>query len=197
MRWRGDEYESAEWFDRWAIARQALDGSGDLVLEDETTGERRVARRYRRRSYGEIRGVASTPLDKLIAEAAETPDVDLYAPAGRGPRIVPLPGRTAPAAELDNPLDASRCANLDEAMALFSEIYPWRLSPENRALVVERVEENGLKRDDIVELAQELASIQDVRRELRTCWSTASSGSRPIRGRVSTWIPATRSACRT
>lgn len=164
VRWRGEQYECADWHDRWVIARQGLGGGGDLTLEDEATGERRPARRYRPRPYGDIRSSPATPLEKLERENIETAGADIYAPTGEAPKVVPMPARTAPAAPLDDPLDASRCASLDEAMALFAEIYPWRLSAENRALAVGRIEEAGLKRDAIVELAQDLASIQDTRR---------------------------------
>lgn len=42
VRWAGVEYECQEWKGRWVITRPAGD---DLVLQDERTKERRVAKR--------------------------------------------------------------------------------------------------------------------------------------------------------
>lgn len=159
VRWRGDEYECDHWHDRWVIARQALDGGGDLVLEDEATGERRTARRYAPRSYGEVRASLTTPLEKLVREDIDLAGADIYAPSGEAPKVVPMPARTVAAAPLNDPLDAGACRDLDEAMRLFFEIYPHPLSPANRALVIERVQQAGLRRDAVTNLALRLASL--------------------------------------
>lgn len=159
VRWRGEQYECADWHDRRVIARQALDGSGDLTLEDEATGERRTARRYRPRPYGEIRAVPATELEKLAREDMEAGGADVFAPSGEAPAVVPMPTRTAPAAPLDDPLDGGACRDLDEAMRLFAEIYPHPLTPANRALAIERVREAGLRRDAVTELALQLAAL--------------------------------------
>ena len=158
LEWRNEEYECLEWHNRRVIVRQAIDGSGDLVLEDPGTKERRTARRYQPRPYGEIRGTAATELDKLRGDMPEVSGADLYAPSGGDdPTVVSMPSRSAAAAPLPNPLDASRCRDLDEAMRLFTEIYPHALDAANRALVVERLEADDLRRDAVVELAQRLA----------------------------------------
>ena len=159
VRWRGDEYECDDWHDRWVIARQALDGSGDLVLEDEASGERRAARRYAPRRYGEVRASQATPLEKLVREHIGSTGADLYAPSGEASKVVPMPARTVAAAPLNDPLDAEACRDLDEAMRLFFEIYPHPLSPANRALVVKRVEQAGLRRDAVTDLALRLAAL--------------------------------------
>ena len=159
VKWRSQEYECVDWHDRWVIVRQAIDGQGDLVLEDEETGERRTATRYVPRPYGEIRAVAKTPLDKLRDDPPETAGADLYGPRAGDDTVVPIPARIAPAAELDNPLDGARCVDLDGALRLFAEIYPYPLTPVNRQLVIERLTDAGLRRDAVVELAQELLAL--------------------------------------
>ena len=157
VQWLSAEYECADWHDRWVIVRQALDGQGDLVLEDEETGERRTATRYVPRPYGEIRSVAKTPLDKLRDDPPETAGADLYGPTQETSPVVPITARTAAAAELDNPLDASRCRDLEEALGLFFSVYPFGLSPEHRQRVIARLEADGLQRAAVVELAQRMA----------------------------------------
>ena len=65
VRWGGEEYEVARLHSCWVVARRAIDGAGNLVVEDERSGERHVAVRYQARGYGEIRGVPATPLEQL------------------------------------------------------------------------------------------------------------------------------------
>ncbi len=159
VRWGGVEYECADWHERWVIARRAMDGSGDLSLEDEATGERRPARRYRRRAYGEIRGAPATPLDKLLGAATETAGADVYAPSAAPPNVVPLPARSATAAPLDNPLAGQRCRSLNEAMRLFTTYYPHPMSAASRARVIEQIETSGLDRQAVITLAQEISAL--------------------------------------
>ena len=167
FRWAGVEYEVAasgvgaklHW--RFVIARQAADGTGNLVVEDLATGERAVALRYRPRKYGDIRSAPATGLEKLL-NGAETVDsgvgADVYAPTPTG-AVARRPARSAPAATLDNPLDAERYTDLDEAMRAFCALYPHALSPANRRLVIQHLEGRGLSRAAVVELAQELTGL--------------------------------------
>ena len=159
IRWDGVEYEAGGgWYDRWVIARRAMDGSGDLAIEDVATEAKQVAKRYVPRPYGEIRSEPKTSLDKLLEEPAPEADADLYAPKAASD-LVRFPARTAPAAPLENPLDTDRLGSVEEAMRVFASVYPHPLSPENRALVIERIERSGLSRRAVVELASTLTTL--------------------------------------
>ena len=162
VRWDGLEYEVADWHDCWVIARRAADGSGDLTLEDEGTDERRTARRYVPRPYGVVRSAPASALDRLLADTPPAPGADIWKPAEaeRPSNVTPMPARSAPAAPLQNPLAGGDCCrDLDEAMRLFTQHYPWALSPGNRALVVEQIEDSGLSREAVTTLAQELSAL--------------------------------------
>ena len=114
------------WQDRKVIAYRAADGAGDIVVEDKLTGERRPARRYTPRPYGEVRTSPAQPLERLRNEdaAAEHEAVDVYAP-DPAPVVVPLPARTAPADPVETPLDAGRrFRNITEAMVHFAVALP-------------------------------------------------------------------------
>ena len=161
VRWAGVDFEAETWSERWVVARQAADGSGDLVLEDTSTERRQVARRRVPRPYGEIRGVPASPLDRLLdtAPAPATGGADVYAPrpdAGAG-NVAALPARVAPAAPLHNPLeDAARCRDVEEAMRLFVSLWPHPLSDALHAEVVRHGEAAGLDRRAVIDLAQSL-----------------------------------------
>ncbi len=162
VRWGGAEYEAERWHDRWVIARRGMDGSGSLVLEDERTGERCVAAPCRPRPYGEVRAVEKTALERLREEgAADRAAADLYAPGGDagGARVTPMRARTAPAAALENPLDGERYRSLAEAMRAFTGIYPHRLSDSHRALVRAQIEDAGLGKAAVAELALEMTGL--------------------------------------
>ena len=159
VRWGGVTFEcEGDWCDRWVMARQAADGSGDLVLEDEATGERRAARRWTPRPYGEIRTAPRSALDRFLGDAGEVPGADVYAPRPESgaANVVAIPARVAPAAPLDNPLDAARCRDVEEAMRLFTSIWPHPLSVQNREEIVRRIEAAGLDRQAVIDLAQHL-----------------------------------------
>ncbi len=161
IRWGGVLYESTDWHERWVHVRRPLDGAGDdITIEDLETGEKRIARRYVPRSYGEVRSAPAAPLEKLRAVDAERDrkGADIFAPPTEPPAVVPLPARTAPAAPLENPLDGGRCRNLDEAMRLFVEHYPYALTATARAQVVAHIEQRGLERRAVIEAAQALAN---------------------------------------
>ncbi len=165
VRWDGAEYEAPTFHGRRVLARRGIDAdAGAIVLEDEATGEREVARRYEARPYGAVRSAPATPLERLKRELggeAAAGAADLYAPGApaRAANVVSMPARAAPAAPLEDPLDADRMAGLDEAMTLFRSIYRRPLSGGNRALVVERIEAAGCSRSAVVALAQELAAL--------------------------------------
>lgn len=161
VRWGGRVYESP-WHDRTVVARRAVDGGGDIALEDEATGERCVARLYRPRPYGEVRTGARTPLERLAASPASAAlaGADPWAPAAGPARVVPLPAPAAPAAPLPNPLPAgaARCRDLAEAWRVFGEVYPWPVPPGLRARIEGRFAAAGLDREAVAALAQELVA---------------------------------------
>ena len=141
--------------------RQAVDGSGAVVVEDPATRERRTAEPWTPRGYGEIRAAPKTPLDRLLDEEIPVGGADPYAPReveGAG-NVVAMPVRAAPAAPLEDPLDGDRCADLAAAMRTFSEHYPWPLSAALRAGVERDIEARGLRRSAAIELAQELTAL--------------------------------------
>ena len=160
VRWGGAAYECDGWHDRWVIARRAADDSGDLVLEDEATGERRTARRYQPRPYGTIRSAPASERDKLQAEHQNLAvAVDLYAPKpAPASNVTPMPVRSAPAAALENPLAADGLPGIDDAMRLFQSLFPYPVSAASLRLVRARIEEEGLSRQAVTELAQELSA---------------------------------------
>ena len=162
VRWGGVEYECQKWNSRWAVARRAMDGSGHLVLEDELTGERAVARIYKPRSYGDVRGTPKTPLARLVEES-DAKGADPYANPRR-PADVPMPARSEPAAPLENPLDASEPAlTVEEGMAVFYEHFPFPLSASNHSLVAQTIRDDGLDRQGAIALAQRLTALGELK----------------------------------
>lgn len=160
IRFHGVEYESTDWHARWVVVHQALDGSGHIVLTDvNDRTEKRTARRYAPRAYGEIRAAAATELAKLVAADAERKDrkhADVYAPDAAAKSPAPWPARTAPARPLENPLDgADRCRDIDEAMALVVAHFG-RIPRGEHSRVRALVERTGLDRQAVIALAQTL-----------------------------------------
>ena len=159
LHWEGRLYECDDWCSRKVVAHRAVDGSGDLVLTDPDTGEKRAARLFRPRRHGEVRAAKATPLDRALAEHAaqeRAGAIDIYAPRPDDP-VVPMPARTEPAAPLENPLDPGRkCADLGEAMRLFVAHYPHALSAEQHARVAALVDGCGLDRQAVIDAAKTL-----------------------------------------
>ena len=158
VRWEGEEYECAQWHNIWVTVRRAV-GGGGIVLEHPATGERVTAEPLRRRMFGEVRGIPATALDKLLEQPSPA-GADPYAPSiasasGQG-NITPLPARTAPAAELDNPLDTAVYPDLDAALADFAAQYPWPLAGDDRQAVIDHLVAAGLRRETVRELAATL-----------------------------------------
>ncbi len=165
VRWDNVEYEVARLHSCWVVAHRAIDGTGNLVVEDERSGERHVAVRYQARGYGEIRGVPATPLAQLSPPAEESA-ADLYAPRDpEASNVRAIPSRSAPAAPLDNPRDAGRYRDLDAAMRAFVALYPHPLSPANRELVIEHLTDRELDKQAVIELAQELSVLPKAAKE--------------------------------
>lgn len=159
LRW-GGEYEVAGWSDRKVIVRRSVDGSDTVTVEDPATRERRTAKRYVGRPYGHIRSAPKSELDKLLEDDAPAGGADVYAPREGARTAARLPSQAAPAAALENPLDADRLTNIESAMALFFELYPYPLSGANHATVRARIEQSGLSRQAVTELAQQLTGLQ-------------------------------------
>ena len=157
LRWNG-EYEVADWSNRHVTARRAVDGTDTVTVEDPVTGERRTARRYVARSYGDARSAPATALDRLLADDAPEGGADLYAPAEGAARAGRLPSRAA-AVPIDNPLDADRLPSIERAMALFVSLYPHPLSAANVAAVRARIDQSGLSRQAVTTLAQSLSGL--------------------------------------
>ena len=158
LRW-GGEYEVPGWSDRKVVARRSVDGTDTVTVEDPKTGERRTAKRYAGRPYGQIRTAGKTELDRLIEGEAPGGGADVYAPREGVERAARLPPRTAPAAPLENPLDADRLPNLESAWSLFIDLYPHPLSAANHAAVRARIEQSGLSRQAVTGLAQQLTGL--------------------------------------
>ena len=157
VRWDGVEYECAEWHNRRVLVRQALTGGDSLTLEDPATGERSTARPLKRRAYGEVRGIPATALDHLLdAESPQGADLYTESRAATPANVMPLVARAAPAAELDNPLDAGAYPDIHTAMADFLAQYPWPLSGDDRQAVADHLVAAGLRRETVRELASSL-----------------------------------------
>ena len=161
VRWGGRLYESP-WHDRTVIARRALDGGGDITLEDEATGEYCIAQLYTPRAYGDVRVGAATPVERLMAEpaAAALRGADVWAPKAGAPAVVPMPAPAAAARPLRNPLPAglARCRDMGEAWRVFMAVYPWPLTPGQRERIEARFRDLDMVRSAVVGLAQELVA---------------------------------------
>ena len=158
--WGGIEYHCKDWHGKPVVARRVLDGDdSEITLEDPATKERRLAKRYQARPYGDIAGVPLTPMDRLLEQPAEHGGADLYAPPTAAPTLASLPARSAPALPLDNPLDADSLGSLRAAMRLFLTEYPYPLSAENRAAVEQQITTASFSRRAVMALAQDLLSI--------------------------------------
>ena len=155
IRWDGAQYEAGGgWHTRWVLASRGLAG-GDLVIVDEATGAREVARPYADRAYGDVRTGAPTALEKLLDEEPLAVEADIWAPRDTS-GIAGLPSPAVPADPLPNPLDADRLDGMEAAMRLFQEIYPWPLSPADREAVEAVIEREGRSRRAVTALAQSL-----------------------------------------
>ena len=164
--WDGVEYVCDDWYGRKVIVRQAIDGSGDLTVEDPHTKKRRTARRYVPGPYGVVRQSPKSAFEKLMDEHADLSVVaDLYAPKPATGNVTHLPAHSAPAAPLENPLAADRCRDLADAMRLFTSIYPYALSEANRQEVIAQITGSGLSRQAITALAQDLTELAHARRQ--------------------------------
>ncbi len=176
VRWGGREYEieaeaAPRLTGRRVIARRGLLADPDedvLVIEDPATGERALARPYRPRPYGEVRSTPATPLERLTeadAVARQTAPnragADLYRRNDTvpTPAVAAMPTRSVPPLPLDNPLDADRYRNLEQAMRDLAALYPHPLSPANRDSAAAYLERHGLKRQAVVELANRLHAL--------------------------------------
>ena len=161
VHWDGVEYEVARLHSCWVVARRAIDGAGNLVVDDERSGERHVAVRYQARGYGEIRGVPATPLERLSPPPAGRRGADLYAPRNaEAGNVQTMPARSASAADLENPRDAGRHRDLDEAMRAFAVAFPYPLAADNRVRVVEHLTDRNFAKRAVTELAQELSALE-------------------------------------
>lgn len=156
VRWRGAEYECREWHDCWVMARQGLDDADVLILED-SDGNRVEARRYQPRAYGEVRGIPHTALDKLLEQGLPV-GADPYAPAAHeaSGNVTPLRGAPTVSAEIDNPLDASRYVDMESAISAFCTLYPYPLSAADREAVEQHIQGDGLSRQAVADLASAL-----------------------------------------
>ena len=156
----GKEFECPDWHSKWVSVRLAL-ASGDggrIVVEDDATGERRECPLLVPTPHGEIKAVPATALDKLLAEdAPEWPGADVYGGEEPTSNVVPLPPKTAPAAELDDPLDADRLPSIDAAMLLLAERCPG-LSAAALAKLRAAIERTGASRAAVEDLAAEIAA---------------------------------------
>ena len=166
VRWGGVEYESKDWHDRWVIAYRAATGPRDtLTIEDEVTRKRQTIGLVPRGRYGEIRTAPATALEQLRAEDAgvDRKSVDLFAPA-TGASVVPIPARTAPAAHLENPLDATRCRDADEGMWVFDSHFTQYcrepLTAEQRAKVEAHIQGGRSEPAEDRRLGREVAAGQ-------------------------------------
>ena len=163
LRWDGIEYE-APWHDCWVTARRPLEGDlGCIVVEREDTGEREFARPWEplpaSAPAGLYRGAPSA-LDRLLDDApAGGAGADPYAPRP-APAATPMRPRSSDAAPLENPLDAGRCRDLDEAVALFAEIYGRPLYSAAREQLADELVERGLSRRAVADLAAELSALE-------------------------------------
>ncbi len=158
VRWCGRQYELERMHSAWVIARRPMDADAPeaMICECEQSGERHIATLLTPRSYGEIIGSPKTELDKLIDDSSPA-SADLYA-ASKAGRIPRLPAATAEAGSFNNPLDASRYADLAQALEAFQNIYLYPLRDDNRALVIERLEACGYDKAAVRDLALELAA---------------------------------------
>ena len=160
IRWGGVEYECERLHSCWVIARRGMDGTGNLIVEDER-GDKHIAQPYQPRRYGEVCGVPATALDKLRDTPLAFSGADVYAPGEIDiSNVSAMPARAAPAAALANPLDGDHYDNINQAMRAFCEIYPRPLSGANRALVLEQIVQAGLRKSAVRELAQGLVGLQ-------------------------------------
>lgn len=159
----GREFECPDWHDRWVRVLLALSGDAAewVVVEDDRTGDKRRCPLWTPRPHGEIAPVAATPLDRLLAEdAPEWPGADVWAEPDAAPpaaNVARLPQRVAPAAPLEDPLDADALPSLDAAMRLLGERCPG-LSPAALAAVRREIGRIGLSRSAVEALAREIAS---------------------------------------
>ena len=162
LTWNTVTYEVEEWHSMHVTARRGLVGDRDhITLEDPETKERRVAYPYAKRSYGTVRAVAKTALEKLAETPIEFKGADLYAPGREraNPGVTALPARSAGAAPLENPLDGERHPNIESAMSAFIALYPHPLQPQHLALVKERIQAAGLAKQAVIDIAQGLTAL--------------------------------------
>jgi len=162
FQWENITYEVERWHGIQVIARRALDDSGRVIVEHPDTGERLQAATHQPIPYSEFRGKQpQLPIERAATAGAKIKTgVDPFAPAANAAtNVVSLPPRAKPAAELPDPLEAGAYASLDAAMTAFHQCYPYPLSIDNRRLIEARVQDAGLRKDAVRELALTLTHI--------------------------------------
>ena len=162
LRWGNIEYELERLHSVWVIARRAMDNTGNVIAEDERTGDKHIAQPVTARRYGDVRTTPKTELEKLQTDA-NPPAVDLYAPRESAQKdhgnLTRLPASAEQAGFLHNPLDAACYASIDDALTAFNDIYPYPMTPENRAALIARIEESELSKNAVRDLALQLTRL--------------------------------------
>ncbi len=160
--WNTVEYIVSKLHSCRIIARRALDGSGRVIVEHPGTHERYEAKPWGRPRYGEHKGSPKLPAERAKEQGADRAiNEALYAPQPQtnGSNVTAFPPRTKEAADLPDPLDASKYHSLTEAWAKFREIYPWPIDEGNRALIEGQLTAAGLRKDAVRDLAMALQSL--------------------------------------
>ncbi len=163
VEWEIDPESAPALVGRWVICRRRIvGGGGEIVVEDEVTGDRSACKPLERRPYGEVSS-QTTPLERLLGGAASRKPARSVTQAASSdtdgtqepPRLRALPARLAPAASLEDPAApaADAYGSVSEALAALARMCPLPIPPGDLRLIGERLEERGLTRSAVRSLA--------------------------------------------
>jgi hypothetical protein len=139
-----------------------------LVVQDIETGKKYDVVDFKPLKAGEYQASPETPHQKLIKEAIDIPEGALYtkpkAKEKRADNVLTAPIRVQER-EIDDPFQTDRYRTIGEAMDELTGIIGTGLSGEERGMVEELINNNGLHKLYVRDLAQEIRGELESRRD--------------------------------
>jgi len=159
-------YEVKGLHDAWVWAYQGV-FENKMVVVDERTGLKYDVEDFAPNKLGEYSAAPETPHQKSVKQARELTGVSntLYQekPA-EAANVARFPTRIKETRQLENPLDTDRLPSMEAALREFQTVCGFVLSADDRVAVSDLINQNGLSRKYVVDLALEIQAEQFERR---------------------------------
>ena len=158
IRWDNREYEVDREHVGGLIGRRVTvrRAPGGDRLTVERAGFRTTATPLVEPEYGRIR-TFRTPVERLLAEAPKPAAADIFGQPAPRPKVLAMPGVTAPAKPLPDPLATTdRYADVEEAFRALQRKCSAPIDPAARQAIARHLEEHELARAAVDRLARML-----------------------------------------